>query len=363
MSNAATDRWRRVRALFDAALELARPARDAWLGAATRHDDPSVAAEVRAMLAVDAAGANLLDEPPTALLASLAPIQRAAPTAGMRVGPYVLDRRVGRGGMGEVWAAEIAPNVPATAVKLLTAAAGQLRAPERFQQEVRIGMRLAHPHLVPVLDAGETDDGVPWLAMPLVPGETLRDRLARERRLPVRDALRMGGQLAGALAHAHALGVVHRDVTPANVLLDEAGDARLADFGIARALDAAGPTEGLTLVGSIVGTPRYFSPERARGAPPDPRDDVWSLGFVLHELLTGRAPYRGAAHTRVLAGHGVAPALPDVCAERPEIPRAGGAAVQAALAPERAGRADAATLGTRLADALDALDALGASPH
>ncbi len=320
-------RWRRVRELFDAALDLAGTARDAWLTTAMASDPPSVATEVRAMLAADAGPAPLLDSTPTALFAGapraaevapgdpIALLPQRAPAAGSRVGPYLLDREVGRGGMGAVWSARRADvaadgadaEAPDVAVKLLAVSGGPLRAAERFAREARLGTRLAHPHLVPVLDAGVTADGVPWFAMPFVRGETLHARMARAGRLTARDALRLTTQLADALAHAHAQGVVHRDVKPGNVIVDAAGDAHLVDFGIARALDAADPEGALTLTGTVVGSPRYLSPERAGGAPPDGRDDVWALGCILYELLTGVPPYRGAAHARLLAGRPAPP--------------------------------------------------------
>src|SRR5439155_616304 len=166
----------------------------------------------------------------------------------------------------------------------LAAALGQ----ERFHREIMLAARLQHPHILTVLDSGESA-GQLWFTMPFVEGESLRDRLNREKQLPVEDAVRIAREAAGALDYAHRQGVVHRDVKPENILLTES-HALVADFGIARALGGGQPA--LTSSGVAIGTPAYMSPEQARAARDvDARTDVYALGCVLFEMLAGEPPY------------------------------------------------------------------------
>jgi serine/threonine protein kinase len=159
---------------------------------------------------------------------------------------------------------------------------------ERFQREIHFAARLQHPHILTVLDSGEAA-GQLWFTMPFVEGESLRDRLRRERQLPVDDALRIAVEAARALDYAHHRGVVHRDIKPENILLTEDGSTLVADFGIARAL---GGEDGLTQTGFAVGTPAYMSPEHAAGDRAiDARTDVYSAASVLYEMLAGEPPY------------------------------------------------------------------------
>src|SRR5439155_1412523 len=167
----------------------------------------------------------------------------------------------------------------------LAAALGQ----ERFHREIMLAARLQHPHILTVLDSGEAA-GQLWFTMPFVEGESLRDRLNREKQLPVEDALRIAREAADALDYAHRHGVIHRDIKPENILLSD-GHALVADFGIARAL---GGDEHLTETGMAVGTPAYMSPEQAAGERElDARTDIYSLGTVLNEMLAGEPPFTG----------------------------------------------------------------------
>jgi len=174
----------------------------------------------------------------------------------------------------------------------------------RFLREIQIAARLSHPHIVPLHDSGALD-GLPYYLMPYIEGESLRAKLQREGPLPVADAVRLAREVAGALAYAHSHDVVHRDIKPENILLQD-GHALVTDFGIARAINAAGGP-GLTHTGVTIGTPLYMSPEQIAGDPVDGRSDVYSLGCVLYEMLAGSPPYGGSTSLAVLASHSVDP--------------------------------------------------------
>ncbi|HQR18559.1 MAG TPA: serine/threonine-protein kinase, partial [Gemmatimonadales bacterium] len=200
---------------------------------------------------------------------------------------YRLEREIGRGGMAVVYRAEDLRHHRAVAIKVLLPALAGL-APERFLREIEIAARLTHPNILPLHDSGEAD-GLLYYVMPFVDGETLRDRLRREGRLPAEEAAAIAREVADALGYAHARGLVHRDVKPENILF-EAGHAVVSDFGIARAIGAAGMTES----GVAVGTVAYMSPEQAWALKEvDARSDVYSLGCVLHEMVTGEPPFAG----------------------------------------------------------------------
>ena len=203
-------------------------------------------------------------------------------------GRYTIDRELGRGGMATVYLAEDLKHRRLVALKLLRPDLAAALGTERFLQEIDIAAHLQHPNVLPLYDSGEAD-GLLYYVMPCVDGESLRDRLDREVRLSVDDALQILSEIAGALSYAHAHGVVHRDVKPENILLSS-GRAVVADFGIARAVSAAGG-DRITGTGFTVGTRPYMSPEQAIGqAPIDGRADEYSLACVFHEMLTGELP-------------------------------------------------------------------------
>ncbi len=206
---------------------------------------------------------------------------------------------------------------------------------ERFQREVEVTARLNHPHILPLHDSGEAD-GLLFYVMPYVEGETLRDRIDREEQLPLEDALLITKEVAAALRYAHSHDVIHRDIKPENVLLS-AGEAVVADFGIARAIAEAGG-ERLTETGISIGTPAYMSPEQASGASKlDGRSDIYALGCVLYEMLTGEPPYTGPTAQAVLAKK-LSEATPRVSVVRERVPGSVEAAIEQALAKVPADR-------------------------
>src|SRR5512146_268361 len=202
-------------------------------------------------------------------------------------GRYTIGREIGRGGMAIVFLARDLRHGRDVALKVLRPELAVTLGPERFLQEIRLAAGLAHPHILPLHDSGEAD-GLLFYVMPFVPGESLRDRLEREGQLPLVDALTIAREIADALDYAHRAGVVHRDIKPENILLQEE-HAVVSDFGIARAISAAGAR--VTAVGTTVGTPDYMSPEQGEGKGPlDGRSDIYSLGCVLFEMLAGMPP-------------------------------------------------------------------------
>ena len=247
---------------------------------------------------------------------------------------YTLERELGRGGMATVFLAHDRKHDRPVALKVLHPELAATLGPERFQREIRLAARLQHPHILTVHDSGEAS-GRLWFTMPYVEGESLRDRLRRERQLPVGDALRIAGEAARALGYAHMHGVVHRDVKPENILLTRDGSTLVADFGIARAL---GGDDGLTQTGMAVGTPAYMSPEQAAGDRAiDGRTDQYSLASVLYEMLAGEAPWTGPTAQAIAAKRLTEPA-PSVRAVRPNVPGPVDEAIRRALAPVAADR-------------------------
>ncbi|MEZ6187315.1 MAG: protein kinase [Planctomycetota bacterium] len=233
-----------------------------------------------------------------------------------RVGPYVVQSELARGGMGVVYRAQAADGSPVALKLLLAQRSASPNARRRFLTEVEALARLRHPGVVPVLGAGE-HQGVPYMALELVDGESLAARLRRGP-LPVFEALRVAGQVAQALSYVHGCGVLHRDLTPGNVLLRRDGQALLTDFGLAR--DEQAEHSRVTQSGVFLGTPGYWSPEQAlgrRGAV-GPRTDVYGLGAVLYACLTGRAPVEGGTLSELLIRAEDPPTPPR--ALRPEVP-------------------------------------------
>jgi len=212
---------------------------------------------------------------------------------------YRIEREIGRGGMATVYLAQDLKHARSVAVKVLHPHLAANLGPERFLREIQIAARLQHPHIVPLYDSGQAG-GLLYYVMPYVEGESLRQRLQREKQLPLDDALALARAVAAALDYAHRHQVVHRDIKPENVMLHE-GEAMVTDFGIAKAVTAAADTS-LTQTGTAVGTPAYMSPEQAAGeAELDGRSDVYSLGCVLYEMLGGRTPFTGPTAQAIIA--------------------------------------------------------------
>src|SRR5437879_6456045 len=206
-------------------------------------------------------------------------------------GRYLLEGELGHGGMAFVYLAHDLKHHRSVAITVLKPELAAALGPERFLREIEIAARLTHPNILSLHDSGEAD-GLLYYVMPFVEGESLRDHLAREKRLPVAEAVGIACEVADALEHAHQHGVVHRDIKPENILL-AGGQAVVADFGIARAIVAAGD-RSVTESGIAVGTPAYMSPEQAAGARElDARSDIYGLACVLHEMLTGQPPFTG----------------------------------------------------------------------
>jgi len=248
---------------------------------------------------------------------------------------YVIEREIGSGGMATVYLARDLRHQRQVAIKVLRPELTAALGAERFLREVTTTANLHHPHILALYDSGEAQ-GFLYYVMPYVEGESLRDRLRREKQLRLEDALQVAREVADALGYAHDRGIVHRDIKPENILL-EAGHALVADFGIARAVSAAG-TEELTATGTAVGTPIYMSPEQASGERDlDGRSDLYSLACVVYEMLGGEPPYLGTTPQAVIAKKLSEP-TPHISVLRELVPPEVDAALEQALAKAPADR-------------------------
>ncbi|HXV15490.1 MAG TPA: protein kinase, partial [Gemmatimonadaceae bacterium] len=212
---------------------------------------------------------------------------------------YSIDRELGRGGMATVFLAQDSKHDRVVAIKVLHPDLAASLGPDRFLREIKLAARLNHPHILPLFDSGEAN-GLLYYVMPYVEGESLRERLDRDRQLPIQEAVKHAQAIASALDYAHRQGIVHRDIKPENVMLYE-GMAMVMDFGIAKAVSAAG-TETLTQTGMMVGTPAYVSPEQAAGETNlDGRSDQYSLACMLYEMIGGERPFSGSTPQSIMA--------------------------------------------------------------
>ena len=303
------ERWRRVDAILQAALECEPARRDTFVADACG-GDPELQREVASLLAAhDAAGDHFLERPPASVLDAVGAVAGLGTLetrlANALAGRYLIERELAHGGMATVHLAHDLRHGRPVAIKVLREDIAAAVGAARFLEEIRVTASLQHPHILPLFDSGsvgyppEAGGWLLWYVMPFVEGETLRSRLAREGPLPVDIAVRLVSEMADALEYAHRRGVVHRDIKPENVLL-QGGHALVADFGIALALEHAGG-ERLTRTGITLGTPQYMAPEQAAGARTlDARTDIYALGAVLYEMLTGESPFAAASPQAVL---------------------------------------------------------------
>ena len=213
---------------------------------------------------------------------------------------YRLDRELGQGGMATVYLAEDLKHHRRVAIKVLKAELAAVIGAGRFLREIQTIANLQHPHILGLIDSGEVD-GTAYYVMAFVEGESLRDRLTREKQLSIHEAVRLATEVAGALDYAHRHGVIHRDIKPENILLHD-GSALVADFGIALAVSSAGGGSRMTETGMSLGTPHYMSPEQAMGEREiTARSDIYALGCVLYEMLTAEPPFEGATAQAIVA--------------------------------------------------------------
>jgi serine/threonine-protein kinase len=229
-----------------------------------------------------------------------------SPLANALADRYALEHHLGEGGMATVYLAEDIKHRRKVAVKVLRPELAHALGPERFLREIEIAASLNHPHILTLIDSGEAD-GFLYFVMPYVEGDSLRERLHRERPLSETDAVRLTREIVDALAHAHKQGVVHRDVKPDNVMLTE-GHAVVTDFGVAKALSAATGRHQMTTAGVTLGTPLYMSPEQASADPAiDHRADLYAVGVMAYEMLAGEPPFMAETTQEVLSAHVITP--------------------------------------------------------
>lgn len=323
----------RVEELFAAALERPAAERPAFVADST--SDPQVRREVLELLAAhdspgrfDSIGEWLRRADTKRAIQFTDLCRRLEKDLGKR---YRIEREIARGGMAIVLQAEDLKHRRTVAMKVLRPSLARSLGPDRFLREISIAARLAHPHILALHDSGEAD-GLLYYVMPFVDGDTLRDRLRRDGRIPLDEALHIIDEVADALNHAHGQGVIHRDIKPENIMF-QAGHALVGDFGIARAMSAAGG-KTLSESGVLLGTPTYMSPEQARGEPHiDGRSDVYALACILFEMLAGRPPFAGDSAAATLKQHleDRPPALRTFVSD---VPRSIDAAIRCALSKD-----------------------------
>ena len=288
-----SDRFQRCEELFHAALALEGAAREAFLEEACA-TDRGLRAEVERLLSAHARAGDFIGSPAVAPPATWA---GAEEWAGRRIGPYSIVRELGRGGMGAVYLAERADGQyqHRVALKLIKRGMDTEQVLTRFRSERQILASLDHPNIARLLDGGSTDQGLPFFAMEYIDGEPI-DTYAGRAGLSVEDRLRLFLQVCGAVAYAHQNLVIHRDIKPLNILVTSEGTPKLLDFGIAKVLHPGGE-ETSTVTSMRLLTPEYASPEQVEGRHATTVSDVYALGVVLYELLTGRSPYRLRSRT------------------------------------------------------------------
>ncbi len=249
-------------------------------------------------------------------------------------GRYRIESQLGEGGMATVYLADDLKHERKVALQVLKPELAAVVGAERFLAEIKTTANLQHPHILPLFDSGEAD-GYLYYVMPFIDGETLRERLDREKQLGVDESVRIARDVADALDYAHGRGVVHRDVKPENILLQK-DHTVLADFGIAHAVSESGG-DGLTRTGTVLGTPHYMSPEQANAEAVDARSDLYALACVGYEMLVGSPPFTGPTAFVVMARHSLDP-VPSIRTARPGVPPSVVEAIERALAKTPADR-------------------------
>src|SRR3989454_1834562 len=300
------ERWQQVKNLFHSALERESNHRALFLDEACA-GDASLRREVEALIASHEQTGSFIDSPAYELGAELLTEDQAEKLVGQRIAHYEIVALLGSGGMGEVYLAHDTKLGREIALKLLpaqfTTDANRLR---RFEQEAHAASTLSHPNVCMIHEVGETEDDRHYIAMEYVDGVTLRQHMT-EARLILSEVLDVAAQVASGLAAAHEVGVVHRDIKPENIMLRHDGYIKVLDFGLAKLTEQ--PTTDVTIAagarvktdtGVVMGTSSYMSPEQARGLAVDARTDIWSLGVVIYEMLTGLVPFEGATTSDVI---------------------------------------------------------------
>ena len=359
------DRWREIEEVLDRALDLPPDERAAFLESACGAD-LALRNEVERLLRANDRAGDFLEQPLLRIplrVSNAAPLAPTLSVPGTTIaGRYVLERELGRGGMATVYLARDAKHSRPVAIKVLDTELARRIGAGRFLREIEITANLQHPHILPLHDSGEFN-GLVYYVMPYVAGETLRDRLRRERPLPVSETIRLARDIASALDYAHRRGVVHRDIKPGNILIED-GQAIVADFGIARAISAStvgsgDPEAAATRPGQTLGTPAYMSPEQVSGEhQPAARSDVYSLGCVVYEMLGGDPPFSGATAAAIMARHLHETPAP-LRVRRPEVPEYVASAVAKAMAKDPGDRFPSAS---EFGDALGGPHASGVAP-
>ncbi|MEJ7617998.1 MAG: serine/threonine-protein kinase [Pyrinomonadaceae bacterium] len=325
----SSERWKQVEEIFQSALDLALDEREAFVAAACAAD-PTLRQEVAALIAQYEAAGDFIETPalPHAGLnlaglagsgATTQPLEDEIPLmVGRRIGAYRIVREIGRGGMGAVYLAVRADSEfqKRVAIKLVKRGMDTDFILRRFRNERQILASLDHPNIARLLDGGTTDDGLPYFVMEYIEGEPLYD-YCDSRKLAIPERLRLFCQACAAVSYAHHNLIVHRDIKPGNILVTASGELKLLDFGIAKLLnpDLAADTFALTATAMRLMTPEYASPEQVQGKPASPASDIYSLGVLLYELLTGHRPYR----LRYRAPHEITRVI---CEQEPEPPSA-----------------------------------------
>nr|MBA3765484.1 serine/threonine-protein kinase [Acidobacteriota bacterium] len=302
-----TERWQQIKEIFHAALEHEAGERVAFLVEACA-GDKSLRSEIESLIAAHEKDGSFIDSPAYEVAAQILTDDPDGSRAGQRLGSYLILSMLGRGGMGEIYLAKDERLRRQVALKLLptqfTKDADRLR---RFEQEARAASALNHPNIITIHEIGEIDS-LHFIATEFVEGETLRERLSPTR-LDLVETLRIVIQVGDALAAAHSAGIIHRDIKPDNIMLRPDGYVKVLDFGLAKlveqrslASNSESPTRRQvnTSPGMVMGTASYMSPEQARGEEVDARTDIWSLGVVLYEMLSGRVPFEGTTISHVI---------------------------------------------------------------